>query len=155
MIKNKCSSIGPIILAAVLVCVLALLGQPLSVQAGPTLPPRDPPTPTPSPDKDRGGKDKPVGAYIELQTQIASTGAWSVVQWQDNAGGWHDVEGWRGPLADGNNRRWWVAAKDFGKGPFRWVVTQGLGGQELGASAPFKLPSGANETLQVVVSLKP
>ena len=151
MIKNNRSPIGPIVLAAVLVCVLALLGQPLSVQAGPTLPPRDPPTPTPSPDKDKGDKDKPAGAYIELQTQIASTGAWSVVQWQDNAGGWHDVEGWRGPLADSNNRRCWVAAKDFGTGPFRWAVTQGQGGQLLGASAPFKLPNGANETLQVAV----
>ena len=154
MIKNNRSPIGPIVLAAVLVCVLAVLGQPLSVQAGPTLPPRDPPA-TPSPDKDKSGKDKPVGAYIELQTQITSAGAWSVVQWQDSAGGWHDVEGWRGPLADGNNRRWWVAAKDFGKGPFRWAVTQGQGGSLLGVSAPFKLPSGANETLQVAVSLKP
>ena len=156
MIKNKCSPIGPIVLTAVLVCILALLSQPLSVQAGPTLPPRDPPTtPTPSADKDKGDKDKPAGAYIELQTQIASAGAWSVVQWQDSSGGWHDVEGWRGPLADSNNRRWWVAAKDFGKGPFRWAVTQGQGGSLLGVSAPFNLPSGANETLQVVVSLKP
>ena len=156
MIKNKCLPIGPIVWATVLVCILALLSQPLSIQAGPTLPPREPPTtPTPSADKDKGGKDKPAGAYIELQTQIASAGAWSVVQWQDSAGGWHDVEGWRGPLADSNNRRWWVAAKDFGAGPFRWAVTQGQGGSLLGVSAPFNLPSGVNEMLQVVVSLKP
>jgi hypothetical protein len=156
MIKNKCSPIGPIVLIAVLVCVLALLGQPLSVQAGQTLPPRDPPTTsTPAADKDKGDKDKPTGAYIELQTQIASAGAWSVVQWQDSSGGWQDVEGWRGPLANNNNRRWWVAAKDFGKGPFRWAVTQGQGGSLLGVSTPFNLPSEANQTVQVVVSLKP
>jgi hypothetical protein len=76
------------------------------------------------------------------------------VQWQDSAGGWHDVEGWRGPLAEGN-RRWWVAAKDFGSGPFRWAIIEESGGRLLGASQPFNLPTQANETLQVTVSLTP
>lgn len=136
--------------------ILAIMLWPGLAQAGPTLPSRDlTPTPTRSSDEDEGGSTMPVGAYIELQTQITGAGAWSVVQWQDNANNWHDVEGWRGPLAGGNNRRWWVASKDFGKGPFRWAVVQGQNGPLLGTSAPFNLPAGANETTQIEVLLKP
>jgi hypothetical protein len=118
-----------------------------TVEAG--LPSRDTPTPAPQPG---GGDDKkdntPVGAWIELQ---ASSGTWSVVQWQNSAGGWEDVAGWQGPLPQ--NTRWWVAEKDFGDGPFRWAVTQGQGGPVLGVSQAFNLPGGANETVQVTVSV--
>lgn len=130
------------------------LAWPPRIQAGPSLPPRDPPTATPAPkDKDKGAQ-KPVGAYIELQVQSTQAGLWSVVQWQDSAGGWHDVEGWRGPLAEGN-RQWWVAARDFGTGPFRWSITEGSGGRLLDASQTFNLPTHANETLRVTVLLTP
>lgn len=135
-----------------LLLLAGLLGLALGselVQAGPTLPPRDTPKPGPQGGDDKDS-DKPVGAYIELQTQLGAAGGWSVVQWQDSAGNWRDVEGWRGPLAEGN-RRWWVAAKDFGSGPFRWAITQGPGGSLLGVSAPFKLPGEANQTLVVPV----
>jgi hypothetical protein len=90
-----------------------------------------------------------------------------VVQWQDKAGGWHDVEGWQGTLEpDGSpapqggtgagrdgSKRWWVAAKDFGTGPFRWIVTQGKNGRPLAASAWFNLPSVANETVRIEVEV--
>lgn len=139
-----------------LLCILAALAPPYPVQAGPDLPPRDPPPATPlppSPDKDKKDKDSknraPLGAYIELQAQPVSPSDWSVVQWQDSAGGWHEVEGWRGPLPD--NTRWWVAAKDFGAGPFRWVIQQGPGGPLLGQSPPFSLPQTAGETVRVTV----
>ena len=145
-------SIAHFCIAAIIVSILTLTFWPALVQAGPTLPPRTPPTPIPKDDDDEsGGPDKPVGAYIELQTQIASAGDWSVVQWQDNTGGWHDVEGWRGPLTGSANRIWWVAARDFGKGLFRWVITEGSGGRLLGASQTFNLPNQANQTLWVRV----
>ncbi len=131
--------------------LFGLVWPPLS-QAGPTLPPRDPPTATPPPKKS-SGKDKPIGAYIELQVQPGRAGLWSVVQWQNSAGGWHEVEGWRGTLEAGGNIRWWVAAKDFGTGPFRWIITEGSGGRLLGASQTFNLPNQANETLPVTVLL--
>lgn len=140
-----------------LLLVAALIGLTLGAglaQAGPTLPPRDPPGRGHQEDDDDSGSDKLVGAYIELQTQLTAAGAWSVIQWQDSAGNWHDVEGWRGPLAEGN-RRWWVAAKDFGAGPFRWALTQGPGGSLLGVSAPFNLPAQANQTLFVSVGPAP
>jgi hypothetical protein len=155
MTKNN-QAITHFLFMALVMGLFGLILWPALVQAGTSLPPRDPATPTPGPDRDKGkDKAKPVGAYIELQTPVGAAGAWSVVQWQDSAGGWHDVEGWRGPLSDANNRRWWVAAKDFGTGPFRWAVTQGPGGPLLGVSAPFNLPGGANETVQVATSPQP
>jgi hypothetical protein len=73
----------------------------------------------------------------------------TVVQWQDAWGDWHDVEGWRGTL-DGvsadvsgkivGHKTWWVAAKDLGKGPFRWQVYRCENGKLLATSAPFYLP---------------
>ena len=117
------------------------------------LPPR-PPVPGPSPsDEDR--QEEPIGATIELQSSWRGADGWAVVQWQDNAGGWHDVEGWRGHLDAGGGQRWWVAAKDFGAGSFRWVVSQEPGSEQLTASDPFILPDAANQTLQIAASLPP
>jgi hypothetical protein len=111
-----------------------------------------PPRTTPEVGKEKKDhKDKPLGAYIELGASALPGSGWAVVQWQDSAGNWHDVEGWQGPLPE--NTRWWVAAKDFGSGPFRWVVTQGPGGSVMSQSAPFNLPGGVNETLYVQLSL--
>ena len=75
-----------------------------------------------------------------------------MIQWQDSVGDWQDVDGWQGTL-NNNYRRWWVAAKDFGTGPFRWLVTRGPGGEVLGTSEPFNLPAGANQVILVQVSL--
>jgi hypothetical protein len=120
-------------------------------QAGPGLPPRETPTPARSgdDDDDDAGSASPVGAYISLQAGGVPAGAWSVVQWQDSAGNWHEVEGWRGSAA--NSSRWWVHPKDFGTGPFRWLVTTEPGGTVLKVSEPLSLPSGANETTLVTV----
>jgi hypothetical protein len=118
------------------------------------LPVRD--TPTPAHEQQQKGKSKdngPLGAWIELQAQPAPAEAWSVVQWQNELGDWYDVEGWRGSLEGNGYRRWWVHEKDFGYGPFRWVVTQGQDGPVLGASQTFNLPGGANETVRVTVSV--
>lgn len=122
--------------------------------AGPNLPPRDTPAPAEPGGDDRSDPDRPLGTYLELHLNQPPAGVWTVVQWQDSAGNWHDVEGWQGvPDADGG-KRWWVAAKDFGTGPFRWVVQQGPGDPLLGMSAPFHLPAGAAEIMQVTVLLK-
>ena len=122
------------------------------VQAGAGLPSRDTPTPTrdasrDDDDDDNKGSATPVGAYIVLQTTSSQAGTWSAVQWQDNNGDWQTVEGWQGPLPV--NNRWWVAAKDFKTGPFRWAILNGPGGEILSASTPFNLPGQANETLFV------
>jgi hypothetical protein len=144
--------------------VIGVLITALGVTAVPALangelPNRNPPA------ADDGGRDdrRPVGSYIELAAP-EHAGAWSVVQWQDINGNWHDVEGWRGTLDSNGYIRWWVAAKDFGTGPFRWVITGGdsvsvadewsTGGigtlfQSETSSGVFALPGGAAEPLLV------
>jgi hypothetical protein len=121
------------------------------VQTG-ALPPRpeDVPSVVAGDGDDEG--DQPVGAHIVLKAPLAPVGAWTVVQWQDSAGDWHDVEGWRGTLDASGYRRWWVDAKDFGTGPFRWVVSQGADGPVLSLSPPFNLPSEAGQVLPMTVS---
>jgi hypothetical protein len=143
-----------------IVCMLWVMVRPMGpAQAGgggPQLPPRNPP-PTDPLDRDDGADDHdpPPGAYIELQTQDAPPAAWTVVQWQDQAGGWHDVEGWQGTLETNHTKRWWVTARDFGKGSFRWVVTDSRGGRLLANSVSFDLPDEAYEVVRVQVVLNP
>ena len=74
-----------------------------------------------------------------------------MVQWQGADGTWHDVDGWRGNLTDGT-RRWWVAAKDYNTGPFRWQVSESGSGQVWGSSRPFNLPAASNQTVVVSVA---
>jgi hypothetical protein len=100
----------------------------------------------------------PGWAGIELHVQAARPGLWTVVQWQDALGGWHDVEGWRGTLDEIGNgvgqKAWWVARPDFDTGPFRWMIYQGPGGRLLAASEAFRLPHYETLTVVVEVSLK-
>ena len=115
------------------------------------LPPR-PATPTPDAAEEASALR---GAFITLHAWNAPVDAWTVVQWQDALGGWHDVDGWRGHLDDsaGAEKRWWVAPKDFKTGPFRWLVYGEKGGELLGTSANFYLPSRSAEVVGVDVVL--
>lgn len=107
------------------------------------LPPR-PPTPTPE-------RSPLRGAFITLRAWNASPDAWTVVQWQDALGDWHDVEGWRGRLDDkgGAEKTWWVAPRDFETGPFRWLVYAEPDGELLGASDAFYLPERTGQVVTV------
>ncbi|MGQ9681042.1 MAG: hypothetical protein ACUVX9_00740 [Anaerolineae bacterium] len=78
---------------------------------------------------------------------------WTVVQWQDTGGGWHDVQGWQGWL-DGESKTWWVAPQDLGTGPFRWVVYHGRCGAVAGASGPFLLPNAPDQVVEARVVLR-
>ena len=145
--------------------VIGLLVMGLGLTTVPALANGDLPDRNPPPPADDGGRDDsgPLGTHIELAAP-EHAGAWSVVQWQDSAGNWHDVEGWRGTLDSSGYIRWWVAAKDFGTGPFRWVITGGDSvsvadewstGESSGlfqadtSSGAFSLPGGAAAPLQV------
>jgi hypothetical protein len=71
--------------------------------------------------------------------------AWVQVQWSTWAKtNWYPVDAWSGPLAQ-NDYGWgavWYEEKDYGTGPFRWVVFDGnpaQGGQVWGMSIPFYL----------------
>jgi len=137
-------------LALALISVLLLAWPPLLTPVGADLPPRATPTPRPPDDDD----DKPVGAHIVLQVPSALAGIWTIVQWQDSAGDWHDIEGWQGTLDKGHQKMWWLAPDLFGKGPFRWLVYQSTRGDKLLATSDsFYLPDAEGKKLRVEVSL--
>lgn len=117
------------------------------------LPPRSP-TATPEPPKTL---DSPMGSTIVLDVHATSpltTDLWTIVQWQDALGEWHNVEGWQGGLNLNLKVIWWVAPENFGEGPFRWVVYKQRNYDEVVAvSESFELPTHDKETVQVEVVL--
>ena len=129
------------VLLAVLVVVLVVL-VPGVMYAD--LPPRDPPP--------GGSRGAPVAGFIELRMETAQPGLWAVVQWQDTAGDWHDVENWSAAL-DSGYQQWGVFPAQFGRGPFRWTIYGGAGGKLLAVSAPFDLPAGDREIVTVSVEM--
>jgi len=134
---------------ASLLLVLLLMVSPAAAESVTDLPPRpNLPTPMPAPRYSSG-------AAIRLTVSPASPMLWTVVQWQDAAAGWHDVDGWRGLLDNPNEgtKTWWVNATDMGRGPFRWVVLDGPDGAPLAASEPFMLPSVTRQVGEVRVTL--
>lgn len=123
------------------------------VQAGSGLPPRNTPASRDAGETDETNHDdsNPAGAYIEFQVAPTLGGKWSQVEWQDSQGNWYPVDGWAGSLDGQGQRRWWVDAKDFGRGPFRWLVKQGIDGPVIHTSQSFSLPAGIGQTVQIVI----
>jgi hypothetical protein len=143
------------------ILMLVVYGLPVAAllflaaqRAQAALPPRPTPisraAPRPAP---------PTGGRIALRAPSARGEMWTMVQWQDAFGGWHDVEGWQGTfddIKDGvGEKLWWVAEENLSTGPFRWAVYEDKGGQFLAASEPFYLPDAVGATVQVDVSLEP
>jgi hypothetical protein len=95
----------------------------------------------------------PAGGAITLRAYPVEPGSWTVVQWQDAQGGWHDVEGWQGTFDRENQVAWWVAPDDMGKGPFRWAVYPSRGGQLLATSDSFYLPDSVDKGVGVEIPL--
>ena len=152
--------------------IYALLGSVFLLQPVRALPPRPlAPTPTPLPTLPTTVQSIPAGAQIELRTRFPTVWPWdeihwqelwTVVQWQDNAGQWHDVIGWRGTPdsisvdAQGNlvgHKTWWVAEEDLGRGTFRWLVYREKGGVLLATGDKFTLPAQNGLVTQVNISL--
>jgi len=145
--------------------------EPTPTPPLPTWTPGPPLTKTPVPTSTPLPPSVPAGGLIELRVPltppalrdiISWQSLWTVVQWQDAWGEWHDVEGWQGTLdtvAVGENgeivgqKLWWVATADLGKGPFRWLVYESERGKRLSASETFYLPDSKGETAPVEVSL--
>ncbi|MGD1993228.1 MAG: hypothetical protein PVI59_08555 [Anaerolineae bacterium] len=157
--------VGSLIVAGVAsATALALL--PRLVQAAPEgLPPR-PSTPTPAVQTPAPAKAAPVGASIVLLITfdddwptrgLAWQDLWTVVEWQDENGAWHVVEGWQGGVdkVAGHTGRatWWLANDLLGRGPFRWVVYQHQGGPVMVISESFHLPAFRGGIVTVDVSL--
>lgn len=153
---------------AVAIAALFVLGTLVAPGALAELPPRpDPPTTVPP-------QQAPTEtASLLLHATYPVDWPWThdhwqtpltIVQWQDEDGIWHDVKGWQGPPAlivpgPSNTmvglKAWGVAAKDFGTGPFRWLVyADGSRAERLATSEPFSLPSHSEDRQTVEVTLQ-
>lgn len=134
----------------VIVLLVCAVGAWLA-QASPDsdLPPRPRPTPTTGSEP----RNRMPTAYIRLTLPEPASDLWGVVQWQDSAGGWHDVDGWSGTLTAGE-QVWGIFGPEFGRGPFRWLITQGPAGAALGETASFNLPASDGETLEVKAEVR-
>ncbi len=142
-----------------LVCVLAAgsiwlgLSQENRSVAQSQLPPRptlaptatpQPPTATPIVPATPGSPTAiPASQPVRIRLIVenpAYRDAWSLVQWLDGVGNWHDVNGWLGQMA-GGEVQWHVLPQDYDTGPFRWVILDAPDGAVLAASKPFDLPN--------------
>jgi hypothetical protein len=146
--------------------VLLAVGLAITLSVVPTpvqaLPPRPTsiPTPTSPPAALPASRSSLEGGQIVLRIQGGvQPSLWTVVQWQDGLGAWHDVEGWCGTLdkvANGEGKKtWWVERADLGHGPFRWLVYERPAGRLLTYSASFNLPQAPGQTTFVELTLTP
>jgi len=118
------------------------------------LPPRLPVPPTATPVPPTATPPPPTSpASIQLWPQPALPDLWTVVQWLGGDGEWHDIEGWSGGLNRGHYISWKVTESHFGRGPYRWVVYDEEGGERVGVSNNFNLPSNHKELVQVPARL--
>ena len=138
---------------------------PVRPTAAPPTEPALPSRPTPQPGTGPESRSRVLdGGFIELQVRLNRVWTpteqpwqelWTIVQWQDHAGGWQDVEGWQGTLdeVDGDVGRkvWWVNDDDLDTGPFRWVIYQSRGGDVLIRSESFHLPPRTGTVIVVDV----
>lgn len=126
--------------------------SPLVTPATATLIPSTPlPSPTPSPTPSPVPQSVSI-SHILLSVEGAEMRLWTEVQWQGTDGQWHLVEGWRGWL-DSGRKRWAVLPRNFGEGPFRWVVYARQGSAALAVSQSFNLPQAVGEENAVLIRL--
>jgi len=164
LLVGSCLCFGAILTPTETQAAPNMAGLPTRTTPHPTpLPTAIPPTSTPAPISTpviSGGSEHTGdarGSMIELRVAVDSGDWqqwWTVVQWQDERGDWHDVTGWQGILdgvlkidqLDYGTKLWWVEKHDVGSGPFRWLVyRQGAVGSVTSgvpvSSAPFNLPA--------------
>jgi len=154
---------GLLILCVALAVAPCSASPALAESSAPTAtrPPRSTPAPTATPAAQPQSLNSD-GSAIELRVRPVDANwqsLWTIVQWQDNLGHWHDVDGWRGSLDEvavsEGIKRWWVSRGHLGQGPFRWVVYDRPGGRLLAKSQAFNLPPVAGQTATVEIPLKP
>jgi len=165
---------GTWLIGLISIGLVCLLGSsvPRQARAAPlepvsTLPPRPglptaTPTPLPTSTPAPVSPSLPLSkGYILLHVANHTAVTWSVVQWQDGLGDWHEVEGWQGELDALDNvqperqwKVWGVAFENFGQGPFRWVVYSATG-DVLGVSSNFDLPRAQSDWVAVEITVSP
>ena len=70
------------------------------------------------------------------------------MQWRNKQGQWQDVVGWQSNTI-AKPIKWWVSAKEFGVGQFRWVLLRN--NKVVAQSEPFSLPKKAREMLTIKI----
>ena len=135
---------GCVVVGCVLLIASSLSAPAQGSVAGWPVRPVDTPTPG----------SKLAGGAIELHvTGLHQTAPlFAVVQRQDGLGRWQDIDRWRGEIK-GDRVVWYVAEKDFGAGPFRWLVYHESA--ILGTSEPFSLPTASRQMVRVGVEIEP
>ena len=98
----------------------------------------------------------PAGGTIVLSASPVTAKMWTLIQWQDAFGKWHDVQGWQGTFEPGGKVQWWVGAENLGQGPFHWLVySERDDGDLLATSDPFDLPAYGGQRVLVELTLEP
>ena len=77
-------------------------------------------------------------------------GITTVVQFRNASGQWEDVSGWVQPLRNTSTVLWNVWRRDWGTGPYRWVVKNEAQNYVMASSTGFYLP-GAGTYLDITV----
>ena len=137
------------------ILVLSILVVTLPGTANADLPPRPvitpvpTPAPTSAPEKDSSESESRARFVLNAGRDLED--AWTVVQWQGDDGVWHDVEGWRGQVVNGQVR-WRVAEKDYGTGPFRWLIYDASGEEGHPEGSSFSLPAYSGQIMTVDVN---
>ncbi len=80
----------------------------------------------------------PELGHIILKAPASAAGMFGKVQWF-GAGQWFDVDGWRGTVPESATVRWTVYRRDYGTGPFRWVIVDAAD-KPVFVSPAFRLP---------------
>ena len=96
-------------------------------------------------------------AAIELAVSTQSLGAdsaelYAQVQWLAGDGTWVNTDGWRGTLDTDGMQHWAVGKSLYGQTAFRWQVLDMEGGEVIGTSETFDLPTRDGEIVVVEVS---
>jgi len=154
-LKNRvwglCFVVGFLVIGLVLPSLVGAAALPLPLR------------PTPEPEAVVVVEEKSATAIVlsvdltsgKLEEDADPKQVWTVVQWQDALGGWHDVTGWRGVLdkvgSGKGEKTWGVLRRDLGRGPFRWLVYAEEGGDLIAESAPFSLPTHSGQVVTVSV----
>jgi len=167
MTTQRCKSSLWLLFIIAVAC--ASVGIVSSLAPAHALPPR---SPTPTVAEVVPARSTPDRGSIELRVRFPDglpgrespwQELWTAVEWQDpHTGTWREVESWQGTLdgvrgegdAVAGHKTWWVARRDRGTGPFRWLVYRGRGGPLVATSAPFDLPAGAGQTVVVEVTIE-
>ena len=160
---TRCSRLRLVLLVCGSLALLLLGLLPgLALAAPADLPDR--PLPNSSPAAN-GGKIvlKTVFGDEWSSTDLEWQDLWTVVQWQDRWGSWHDVTGWQGTLdkvyTSGGQikgmKSWWVPEELFGGGAFRWLLYKSQDGDLWVQSEDFELPERTRQTVTVEVELAP